>query len=105
MEEGKRDPFADFMNALCSHDTVILRLTGIGETLYTTQEVHEMISFRLANHKRRADAAVRDLKYLGDCSTCRHNQYPCEMEDAGHECWQWRGPQEGEGNAETDNPD
>lgn len=39
------------------------------------------------------DAAVAELKYLGDCVVCKHNSANCPFEDNGHEkCFEWRGP-------------
>lgn len=91
MDEAKYDPYEDFMCALHGHDTVILLLTGVGETRYSTQEVHEIISSRLNNHKRRADTAVEEV-----CKVCE-----CLTNDTGHgwknscdEC-EWRGPEAG----------
>jgi hypothetical protein len=70
----------------------------------------------LDESQRRERAAVEDLSTYKDCGFCVHvqdQQYcykNCQRHvDVDnfrtHPCWQWRGPQEGEGNAETDNPD
>ena len=52
-------------------------------------------SDELEQVKREQDAAIRDLRYLGDCVTCKYNKAPCPREDIGHKtCFQWRGQKE-----------
>jgi hypothetical protein len=76
----------------------------------------ETLQKALIESQRREMAAVEDLSTYKDCGFCIHvedQQYcykNCQRHiDVDnfrtHPCWQWRGPQEGEGNAETDNPD
>ena len=79
----------------------------------------ESLQKQLAESQRRERAAVEDLTYFAGaittgepCSRCIYNpnDMGCELDgsqyDDDGEChFTWRGPQEGEGNAETDNPD
>ena len=52
---------------------------------------------RIDKLERERDAAVEDIKMIGTCILCKHNQYPCDREDNGHEkCFEWRGIKEGE---------
>jgi hypothetical protein len=74
------------------------------------QENKECVKLQeqLAESQRRERAAVEDLREGRCCRTC--NVPGCSdvmISVTVHGCdkWQWRGPQEGELNAETDNPD
>lgn len=56
---------------------------------------NEKLRAELEQVKRERDAAIRDLRYLGDCVTCKYNKAPCPREDIGHKnCFQWRGQKE-----------
>ena len=67
----------------------------------------ESLQAQLAESQRRERAAVEDLETAESCITCEHD-WDCEYSNSNG-CsianYKWRGPQEGEGNAETDNPD
>ena len=59
------------------------------------QAENEQLRVELEQVKREWDAAIRDLRYLGDCVTCKYNKAPCPREDIGHKtCFQWRGQKE-----------
>ena len=63
--------------------------------LSTLQAENEKLRTDLEQVKRERDAAIRDLRYLGDCVTCKYNKDPCPREDVGHKtCFQWRGQKE-----------
>lgn len=51
---------------------------------------------KLAAAKKRADAAIEDIRRIAPCSLCKHNgKQSCKNEDAGHEkCFEWRGEKE-----------
>ena len=64
-------------------------------TLSTLQAENKKLRAELEKLKRERDAAIRDLRYLGDCVTCKYNKAPCPREDIGHKsCFQWRGQKE-----------
>lgn len=67
----------------------------------------ETLQKALIESQRRERAAVEDLETTESCITCEHD-WDCEYSNSNG-CsianYKWRGPQEGEGNAETDNPD
>ena len=69
-----------------------------------------VLKAELAESQRRERAAVEDLELVctvgESCFVCKNlenrgDDFPLCM----GEKWQWRGPQKGELNAETDNPD
>lgn len=61
---------------------------------YLLSEV-ERLTAENAQLKRECDAADEDIKMIGTCILCKHNQYPCSREDNGHEkCFEWRGIKE-----------
>lgn len=61
----------------------------------TLNELCKNLHDELEQVKKERDAAVWDLKYLGDCVVCKYNNVPCPREDAGHKtCFQWRGQKE-----------
>ncbi|WP_302760270.1 hypothetical protein [Christensenella hongkongensis] len=51
---------------------------------------------KLEAAKKRADAAIEDIRRIAPCSLCKHNgKQSCKNEDAGHEkCFEWRGEKE-----------
>ena len=71
----------------------------------------ETLQKALAESQRREQAAIRDLRdnAYRSCYVCKNwvsGRCIREPKDcAGYNRWQWRGPQEGELNAETDNPE
>lgn len=62
-DELKRDPYADFMDALFHSDTVTVSLKGIGATDWDTETIHKAILHKTAptaTSAWRTDAPPRD---------------------------------------------
>ena len=74
---------------------VCLDCKDAATALSTLQTENEKLRAELERVKRERDAAIRGLRYLGDCVTCKYNKAPCPREDIGHKtCFQWRGQKE-----------
>ena len=111
--DGIEDPTCTERNIEYHAGDLIESLLALLDAAIAGQET---LQKAFVESQRRERAAVEDLSTYKDCGFCVHvqdQQYcykNCQRHvDVDnfrtHPCWQWRGPEEGELNAETDNPD
>ena len=120
-EIGYEQDRIDCRNPICNsnREGMYRKCAELEELLDAAIAGQETLQKALAESQRRERAAAEDLTYFAGaittgepCSRCIYNpdDMGCELDgsqyDDDGEChFTWRGPQEGELNGETDNPD
>lgn len=84
------DPYETFIGMLPHHDTVVLRLEGCGETVFTTEEIHQAILCRMDSAKQKYQKALDWADYL--CKKMKEynaDGYE-ELDEIAGEYMEWR---------------
>lgn len=81
MRNAVYDPFERFMDTLVHSDTVKVILTGIGESEFTTEEIHKAIQFKIDNMESQISELKATLEiYRGFDKSRLHQLIDADMD-------------------------